>query len=56
MLHGGLVHQDPEYLELLTQNKYYVIPVVNPDGLAEIERIWEETGEYVPIRKNRHFN
>lgn len=52
MLHGGLLHGDEKYFHLLTQNKYYVVPVVNVDGLADIESIWETTGEFLPRRKN----
>lgn len=52
MLHGGLIHGDERYYHLLTQNKYFVVPVVNVDGLADIEKKWIETGVYHPRRKN----
>jgi len=51
MLHG-YVHQDPHYVDLLTQNKYYVIPVVNVDGLAYIEEEWNKTKTLKNKRKN----
>lgn len=34
----GLVHRKREIMNLLIQNKYYFIPIVNVDGVAEIER------------------
>lgn len=37
LIHAGFITQQPKYRNLLAQNKYYVIPVVNPDGVAFIE-------------------
>lgn len=38
LLHSGLVKKNKEELLLLAQNKYYLIPVINPDGVAYIEK------------------
>ena len=56
MLHGGIVHSDSHYVDLLAANKYYVVPVVNVDGLADIEKIFLETGEMTTRRKNMNPN
>ena len=37
MLHEGIVQMNQEYVNLLLQNKYYVIPSVNVDGVQFIE-------------------
>lgn len=52
MLHGGIVHNDSHYIDLLAANKYYVVPVVNVDGLADIEEIFISTGKMTTRRKN----
>ena len=56
LLHGGVVHSDPKYKDMLVANKYYVVPIVNVDGVAYIERHFEETGEMSDMRKNRNPN
>lgn len=52
MIHGGYIHNDDKYRNLLTQNKYYVVPVVNVDGLADIESNFDKTGKVQTRRKN----
>lgn len=37
LLHGAIVHKKSDFINLLVQNKYYIVPVVNVDGLAAIE-------------------
>ena len=37
MIHGGVVNDNKHYLKLLLQNKYYIIPSVNVDGVKFIE-------------------
>ena len=37
---------------MLAQNVYYVVPVVNVDGVAAISENFLKTGEIVMIRKN----
>ena len=54
LIHGGIVHHNLEDINLLMQNKYYVIPSVNVDGIAYIERNYAKSGRIIPIRKNRH--
>ena len=54
VVHGS-VHNEPKYVELLKQNKYYVIPTVNVDGLAYIEHEFLKTGKMVAKRTNMHF-
>ena len=34
IIHGGLVHDNEHDLKLLKQNKYYIIPTINVDGLV----------------------
>ena len=52
LLHGGMVHNEQRYANLLKQNKYYVIPTVNVDGLNFIEEKYKETGKIIPKRTN----
>ena len=52
LIHAGLITQQPKYRNLLAQNKYYVIPVVNPDGVAFIETEFGKSRELVKKRKN----
>ena len=37
MIHGGVVNDNKHYRNLLLQNKYYVVPTVNVDGVQFIE-------------------
>lgn len=53
MLHGEL-HGNERYSKLLAQNKYYVIPTVNVDGLNYIEEQYWKTGHIRPKRTNMH--
>jgi len=53
LLHG-LVHKNPEKMMLLSQNKYFVIPMVNVDGSYTIYQKYMETGELVLKRKNNN--
>lgn len=55
MLHGGLVHKDKTYENLLAQNKYYCIPSINVDGVNFIEDKYKEDGVLLPKRTNMHF-
>jgi len=55
LIHGGVLHKDQRYLNLLLQNKFYIIPTVNVDGLTYIEQHYRSTGEVVAKRKNMHF-
>jgi len=56
LLHGGIVHGDPKYVDMLSANKYYVVPIVNVDGVAYIEKHFLETGEMSEMRKNMNPN
>lgn len=42
-------------MNLLLQNKYYVIPSVNVDGVAYIEEEYKKTGVLPEKRKNMHI-
>jgi len=44
LIHGGLVHDSEHYRSLLLQNKFYVIPSVNVDGVFFIEQNYNKTG------------
>lgn len=52
MIHGGIINKDPKYMKLLEQNKYYVVPTVNVDGFAEIEKAYLKDGTFLMKRKN----
>lgn len=52
MIHGGIVHNEPKYMKLLEQNKYYAVPTVNVDGFAEIEKAYKKDGTFIMKRKN----
>lgn len=52
ILHGAVIHKNPYYINMLKQTKFYVVPVVNIDGLADIEKIFLEKGEVTTRRKN----
>jgi hypothetical protein len=56
LLHGGILHNQTEQVKLLEQNKYYFIPTVNVDGLAEIERVYNLNGTTLLKRKNMQFD
>jgi murein tripeptide amidase MpaA len=55
LLHGGVVWRSQEYVDLLLQNKYYVIPSVNVDGVAFIEAEFLKTGQLPEKRKNMNI-
>ena len=40
----GLIHNDQKYINMLAQNIYYVVPVVNVDGVAAISDHFIKTG------------
>jgi len=52
LLDEAFVKKNEEYGNLLAQNIYYIVPVVNPDGLALIEKDYAETKKILPKRKN----
>ena len=52
LLQGGVVNQDPEVQDMLRTNKFYFIPVVNPDGVALIEDSKSSNIKIPDIRKN----
>ena len=37
---------------MLKQNKYYFMPIFNVDGVAYIEKHWEEENKFYDDRKN----
>ena len=53
LLHGA-VHQDQQKINLLRQNKYFVLPVVNVDGSYTILEHYLNTGELLMKRKNNN--
>jgi hypothetical protein len=55
MIHGGVVHKNKRYRNLLMQNKYYMVPTVNVDGLAYIEEIYAKTGVLEAKRLNMNI-
>ena len=55
LLHGGLVHHNKDYENLLAMNKYYAIPIINVDGANFIEEKYQEYGILLPKRTSMHF-
>jgi hypothetical protein len=55
LIHGGVMHDDQRDYNMLVQNKYYVIPTINVDGLSFIEKHYQEKGVYLDQRKNLNF-
>lgn len=56
MIHGGILHKNQRDFNLLVQNKYYIIPTINVDGLAFIEDHYLKDGQYYHQRKNLHVD
>jgi len=56
MLHGGIIHDSEHYRNLLIQNKYYLVPIVNVDAVAHIQEVFEKTGKLEPRRKSMNFS
>lgn len=53
LLHQGVVYKDEKYANMLAQNIYYIIPVVNVDGVALIEKDFPKSkGSILKKRKN----
>jgi murein tripeptide amidase MpaA len=52
LIKKGLVDKEPKYQQLLQQNKYYFLPILNVDGVALIEQGWEDHHKIDPKRKN----
>ena len=52
LLTKGAVQKDEAFRELLKNNKFYFIPVLNVDGVAFIEKGWNEEHKIIPQRKN----
>lgn len=52
LLKKGAVSKEDKYANLLAQNKYYFMPILNVDGVAYIEEQWEKTHKIPPDRKN----
>jgi hypothetical protein len=48
----GYMQKDPYFEKLLTQNKYYFMPIFNVDGSAFIEKNWVDFKKIMPKRKN----
>jgi len=51
LLHG-YVHHRQDDINMLIQNVYYVVPIVNVDGVAVIEEDFKKTGKVLLKRKN----
>jgi murein tripeptide amidase MpaA len=55
MLHGGIVHNNLRDVKLLLQNKYFVLPSINVDGVAYIEDNYKSKGVLLDKRTNMHI-
>jgi hypothetical protein len=56
LIFEGIVNQNQEYFKLLAQNKYYLIPTVNVDGAALIEKTYKKDGIIIWKRTNMNIN
>ena len=52
MIHKAIIAKEKKYQNLLMQNVYYVIPVINVDGLNLIEQEFSKTQKILNKRKN----
>jgi len=52
-LHGAL-HNDQYYLDLLENVTLYVVPMLNVDGVYDIEQTFFQTADHVMKRKNKN--
>lgn len=52
LLKSGVIQKEEKYFNLLRDNKFIFIPVLNVDGVAYIEKNWETDHKIVPQRKN----
>lgn len=43
MLHKAFVQNDEKYLNLLMQNTYYIVPIINVDGVSLIEKDFQKS-------------
>jgi murein tripeptide amidase MpaA len=50
----GVLHGDPHITSLLRSHKLYIIPVVNMDGFAFIDKNYLSYGRYFYKRKNQN--
>ena len=54
LLHG-YVHEDPFYINLLSENVLFFVPIVNLDGVEYMSNAFDMEDEFPLIRKNRHI-
>lgn len=52
-IHGHL-HNDQYYKDLLENNTLYVVPILNVDGVFDIEQTFFQTADHVMKRKNKN--
>ena len=52
LIHDGVVWKEEGALNLLQQNKYYFVPIVNADGVAYVERGFGNNMKIAKKRKN----
>ena len=52
LIHQGYVQNVTKYANMLENNVFYFIPVINADGSALVERHWNEKKEIMNKRKN----
>lgn len=48
LIKKGKVDEVDKYSSLLKNNKFYFIPILNVDGVALIEKGWEENHKIIP--------
>jgi len=53
LLHG-VIHNDDYYVDLLKDNTFYFVPMLNVDGVFDIEQTFFQTADHVMKRKNRN--
>jgi len=56
LLHQGIVNKNEKYMDMLAQNIYYIVPIINKDGVALIEKEFPKKGDIMKKRKNMNPN
>ena len=52
LIHGAFVKKDPKYINFLAKNKYYIVPIVNVDGVQLIDDLYQKEHKFLSKRKN----
>lgn len=54
LIHQGYIQNNTQYTNMLNNNVFYFIPVINADGSATVEKHWNAKKEILNKRKNNN--